>query len=109
MKSLYAKYIQEREGKEIIESGIGFMSFKIQGEECYIADVYIEPEFRKSGIATELCDKIAKVAKERGCKYLSGTVTPSLKGATVSLISQLNYGFKLHSCVDDFIILKKEL
>jgi len=109
MKSLYSKYIKEREGKEIIESGIGFMTYKIKGDECYVADVYIEPEFRKSGIASEMCSKIEKIARERGCKFLTGTVTPSLEGANVSLISQLNYGFKLHSCINDFIILKKDL
>ena len=107
--SLYGDYIKEREGKEIVESGHGFASYKIIGQECHVGDVYIKPEFRKAGIASDFGDEIVKRAREAGCNFLIATVAPSLKGATISLISQLAYGFELHSAHEDFIILKKEI
>lgn len=107
--SLYGKYVKEREGKGIVESAQGFMTYKIQGEECYIADVFIDSDFRETGVAAEFTEQITKKAKEKGCKFLTGTVTPSLEGATVSLAYQLKRGFKLHSSHEDFIILKKEI
>lgn len=109
MSSLYGEYVKEREGKQILESEKGFMTYKIQGQECYIADVYIRPEYRMSGVASEFANKIQKIAKNQGCKFLTGSVTPSLKGATESIIAQLKFGFKLHSSHEDFIILKKEI
>jgi len=107
--SLYAEYIAEREGKGIVENDHGFVSYKIKGDECYLADIYISPEFRKEGIGAAFADEITKKAKEKGCKFLTGTVTPSLAGASTSLLAQLKYGFKLHSSHEDFIILKKEI
>lgn len=109
MSSLYADYIKEREGRSILESKEGFMTYEIKGQECYIADVYIRPEFRKSGVASGFASQIEDIARKQGCKFLTGSVTPSLKGATESIIAQLKFGFKLHSSHEDFIILKKEI
>lgn len=107
--SLYGQYIQEREGKKIIEGEHGFCTYKIYGEECYIEDIFIKKESRRSGIASEMTDLIASMAKEIGCKFLTGTCVPSTYGATESMKAMLQYGFKIHSCVNDKIILIKEL
>ena len=107
--SLYGEYIQEREGKSIIENDFGFATFLINGDECYVCDIYIKKEHRIKNIASKFTDEIADIGREMGCKYLLGTVTPSLRGATVSMKAQLAYGFKIHAAKDDFIFLRKEL
>lgn len=107
--SKFAAYIKEREGFEVIESKQGFIIYLIQGDECYIRDVYIYPDSRKVGFASELADKVSAIAKKKKCKFLSGTVQPSKEGSTTSLMVLLGYGMRLHSASQDLIIFKKDL
>lgn len=107
--SLYARYVMEREGMEIIETDISFVTYYFVEKECYIKDVFVKEEHRKTGEATRLGDEIAKIAKSKGCTKLYGTVVPSAKGSTESLKFLLAYGFKLDSSVNNFIALIKEL
>lgn len=106
---LWAQYFKEREGYETINSDKGFVSFKIAGEDCYIRDVFIHRDFRHSGEASSLADQVAKVAKDRGCKFLTGSVIPSMNGSTGSMLGLIKYGFKLNWAKDDYICLIKEL
>lgn len=107
--SLFGDYILEREGKSILENEHGFFTYKINGEECYIEDVFIRRESRRLGIGSEMADSLAEMASQLGCKFLSGTCVPSTNGATDSLKAMLSYGFKIHSSVQDKIILTKEI
>lgn len=109
MVSMYAEYIKEREGKQIIEDEKGFATFMIKGTECYIADIFIKKEFRNAGAGSNYADQISIIARENGCEVLTGSVTPSFRGASVSMQAQLKYGFEISSAHEDFILLKKEL
>ena len=109
MPSLYAQYILEREGKHILETERGFATYSILGAEVYVQDIYIKPEHRKSGEAAAMTDCIAIIAKEKGCKVMTGTVCPSTNGSTDSLKALLAYGFRLMKASQDFIVLIKEI
>jgi GNAT superfamily N-acetyltransferase len=107
--SLYARYVLEREGMEIIETDISFVTYYFVEKECYIKDVFVHPDHRKTGEATRLGDEITKIAKLKGCTKLYGTICPSAKGSTESIQFLLSYGFKLDSSVANFIALVKEI
>lgn len=107
--SLYAEYINELSGKEIIESDKGFTTYYINNDTCYIEDIFVLPEFRKDGIALEMANSVKNIAKERGCKKLYGTVLPTTKGSTHSLRLLIEYGFKLDSALNNLIVLVKDI
>ncbi len=109
MESLYAKYLKERTEIEIIEYDYGFATFSIFGEECYIRDIYIVPEERRKNAASTLADEIVEIARARGCTYLTGTVCPTTKGATVSLKVLIGYQMKLHAAKENLIVFKKDI
>lgn len=109
MLSMMARYYKEREGFDFIETDKGFATYKIQGDECYIKDIFIMPEHRRSGHAFELGNQITEIAKVNNCKTLTGSVVPSLKGSTESLQALIKFGFKLNHCTTDFIVVVKEL
>lgn len=109
MNSLYSKYILEREGKEIIETDYGFITYIIKNIECYIVDIYIKPELRRQNKATELANMVTEIAKDRNCAYLIGTVSPKANGSTESLKTLLSYGFELFSSSNDIIVFKKKI
>lgn len=106
---MWAEYIMEREGFSVYETDKAVATYKISGEECYIKDIYVSKNHRRSGEAFLVGDKITEIAKINGCKRLTGSVVPSLNGSSESLAGLLKYGFKLHSCVQDTIYLVKEI
>ena len=109
MISLYGQYIKERENFEIVEDESGFATYKISGNECYIRDIFVKPEFRKMNLASKYADEIAAIAKEQGCTHLSGTVAPQANGSTQSVQVLLSYGFKVARSTNDLIIFVKEI
>lgn len=107
--SLYAHYIKERENKEIVESEKGFATYCFTNDGCYIVDIYVLPEFRKSGEASNMANQITEIAKSKGFNKLYGTVSPLANGSTESLKVLLAYGFKLDSSNSQLLVLKKDI
>lgn len=106
--SLYADYIQERTNDLIKECQGGFCTYRYLNEtEVYIVDIFVIPEMRQTGLASNLADEVVKEAKEKGCTTLIGSVSPSCKGSTISMKVLLGYGMLLHSAGQDYILFKK--
>jgi GNAT superfamily N-acetyltransferase len=107
---LYANYLRERTHDEIIETDTGFATYRFLNEkQVYIVDIFVLPEHRKLNDASAMADSICKLAKERGCNELVGSVVPSTKNSTTSLKVLLGYGMRLDSAANDLIVFKKEL
>lgn len=107
--SLYARYKQEREGMETIESDKGFITYKIQGNECFIDTLYIVPEARMSGFGSQMADQVTEAAKAANCTFLSATVSPYAPNATEALMAIISYGFKVFKTDATLIYLVKEI
>lgn len=91
------KYWKEAMNREVIENEKGFVSYQFNGEICYIVDIYVEPEHRKSNVAASLADQVVVIAKDKGCKFLMGTVNLQGSDPSRSMMVLLSYGFKIHS------------
>lgn len=107
--SLYAQYIEEREGRHILETDQAFATYQFFNDECYVSDIFVVKEARRSRIAWDLLDQIVVIAKANNCRYLTGTVSPSANGSEASLKAHIAYGFKLHSASSNVILFKKEI
>lgn len=96
-------------GSEIMETEHGWANYIISGAECYIENIYVEPKVRKSGHATIIADRIAKIAKEKGCKYLTGSTNTKKPQVEQSMLALLGYGMKFLSSSENAIFYYKEL
>lgn len=94
---MYAQYLKEREGLELLETEYGFATYKIRPWDCYIQDIYVLPEFRKSGVAAGIADTIALLAKAQGIKMLVGSVDQRAPSADTSSKVLLGYGMRPYS------------
>lgn len=95
--SLYASFIKEYDDFDTLEyPDKAFTCYKIVGAECYIKNIYIEPQHRSQKMSYQIQEDITKIAKERGCTYLLGTVCPFSKTASFSMLALLKDGFKFH-------------
>lgn len=108
---MYRDYLKERLGDELVEREEGFASYRYidNGSSVYIVDLYVRPDFRKTKIASQMADEIVRIAKEKGCKTLVGTVSSSAKNATDSIKVLLGYGMSFFACNQDGLIFKKEI
>ena len=109
MSSLYSQYILERQGRETLEDDKGFATFDINGEYCYIVDIFVIKSERRTHSATAYADRVVEMAKERGCKFLLGTVDPRAFGAEISTKVILSYGYKYREFKDNLIWFIKEI
>lgn len=111
MSDLYAKYLNERHGDNILQTEHGFASYRYinEGKTVYLVDIYVVPEQRESGLATKLADTIAAEAKEKGCVEMLGTVVPSTRNSMISLKGLLSYGMVLSGAGPDIVIFRKDL
>jgi GNAT superfamily N-acetyltransferase len=108
--SLFKDYLYEREGKEIIETDKGFITFKIfKNGECYIQDIFIIPEERHTGLAFKMRDDVINIAKERGCHTLIGSVSIDTESASRNLKILLNDGWTIHAVNGTAIFVHKKL
>ena len=94
---MYSKYLKELNGRDTLEHEQGFATYQFEHDPegikyCYICDIYVLPEARKTSCASELADEIEVIAKENDCKYLVGTVVPSFINSTISLKVLFGYG-----------------
>lgn len=84
-KSNYALYIEEREGKSMLEDERGFATyFYPESTIVYIQDVFVRKEHRRSGVARHYFDIINKEAKEKGCSFCITSIDPKAKNSYAS-------------------------
>lgn len=108
--SMWANYLKEKTEDLMRETEHGFATYKyIDEKTVYIMDLYVDPDFRKSNVASKLADSIIEEAKGKGCVKLLGSVVPSNKNSTASLKVLLAYGMVLKSSSNDFIVFEKEI
>lgn len=107
--SLYADYMKEREGIDTVEVDDGFATFNIDQDICYIINIYVRPEVRRSGVASEIADRVTDIAKRSGCRTLLGSIDPKTNGSTESMQGLFAYGFKLRYLDGPLIFLSKDI
>ena len=106
--SLYSEYVKELTSKSVIETDNGFAVYAFPDDKtCYIEDIYIRPDFRKSNEALKIADQIVEIAKKKGCTKLLGSVIPTNANSTASLKVLLAYGMSLDSATTNFILFSK--
>lgn len=109
--SLWADYKLEREGKFSIENEKCLCIYSINEQQsyCYLEDLYVTPEHRRTGVSNEIADFIFSLSKSKGLKKVITSLVPSANGSDISLKVILDYGFKLRSSHDNIIFFEKEV
>jgi GNAT superfamily N-acetyltransferase len=67
----YSDYCKEQWGREIIKEAYGFVSYDINQGSVYIADMYIEPHLRHSGLGKRLEAQVIAIAIEAKRRFLT--------------------------------------
>ncbi len=88
---------------------VGFATYHLSETECYIDEIYVVPEKRKSNEAAKMADAISAMAKERGINLLTGSVCVKANGKETSMKAMLAYGFSPVATNGDLVYFAKEI
>lgn len=109
---MFNRYADERGmGAKVIHyPTVGFVTYHLHDDgECYIEDIYVLPEKRRSHMGTILANEVVKIAKLNGCHMLTGSVVPNAMGAEISRKALIGYGFSLFEESPEFEKYSKEI
>lgn len=68
-------YVAEQDG-----SVVGFATWARAGDVVELADLFVDPDWRRRGIAAALVSQIVDVLRARGVRYLEVTANPHAQG-----------------------------
>lgn len=107
--TLYAKYIKERDDREILEDEYGFITYKILNQECFIYDMCVDLSSRVGSRGRALIDSLVEIAHAADCSFISANVFLSDKGSSNTLLAAIRVGFKAVKANNDIIFIVKEI
>lgn len=110
---MYADYLREEEGREVYEEpGVGFFTYKVNGDEFFVGDIWIAPEKRGQGLVKNFYYKSMKLAKESGCSYISANifVEPHNQEKAARKVHMLYLnGYNIKQAHNNVILMIKEI
>lgn len=108
---MYKEYMKERQLCEFIEcTDSHFVSYRIEGNVCYLQDMYITPKYRKQGLSKSLVGQLELIAKKKKCKFLITTINLGCNGDnTINQKTASSNGFTEKVRSDDGIYYLKEI
>ena len=80
--NLYAEYIKEREGIDLLEKDYGFCTYSIVSDinSIYLIDTYVKKDKRREGFASKFFDEVIEIGKDSGCCKIIGGFCLSTNG-----------------------------
>jgi len=107
---MFRDYQQTVHGRHVLEDGNGgFMTYSVEDRGIYIADVYVHPEARRTGVARGMLSTIEAMARGLGKKYIFGTVDCTTKVWRESIAAQEACGFRQVVVNGNVILLVKDV
>jgi predicted GNAT superfamily acetyltransferase len=107
--TLYARYIFEREGIQIIENEVGFVTYKINETECFLANIYVDSSKRTNGEARSLLSKLEDIATVHNCQHITANIDLRDKNASSTMLAALKLGFKMVAANHDVLLISKSI
>lgn len=107
--SLYAQYVSERLGKDVLENEHGFCTCIVMNDRFYLEEIFVRKESRRAGHAQKLADEAVAWAKRMGYKKVIGSVNLKARGYLYSMKLLEIYGFKLFEANQNMLFFEKDI
>ena len=109
--NLYEQYMKERGGYTVLwdAAGEGFLTFKVNGPECFIHDIFVSESVRRKHVGKKMVMDLEVVAAREGCTFITGNVWLLAKNATEVLKAALAVGFSVTSAQNNGITVEKKV
>lgn len=88
---------------------VGFATYYLNGEECYVEELYVLPEKRRSKEGNKIGEDIIIIAKENGAKFFTGSVNLKANGKASSMKALLSFDMSPVATNGDMVYFSKEI
>lgn len=109
MKSLWARYYEEFNGTQMIETEWGFIAFNFLPEAVFVSEIFIVPEMRAGGLGLRLLEEVAEIGRKSGKTHILANVLLGTNVCAEALKTQLNVGFVPIAAESGKILLRREI
>jgi predicted GNAT superfamily acetyltransferase len=106
---LYRDYIKERENLSLLKHPHGWISYRVNENECYLADMFIAKDHRGSGLVKKMIEDLKDIAILSGCELISANIHLNDKGANHTLKAALKLDFSIVRAEHNIIVIVKKL
>lgn len=106
---LYEKYIKERENKTYVGSDHYFFTYNIENGELYLANIYLDPDYRGTSLVAEIDAELVRIAKENDCRIITANIWLWDQGFHRTLKCSFKLGFKIISAQNNGVVIAKEI
>lgn len=89
---MYQQYLSDKNGETLIVKDQGFFTYLRVGNELWVNDIYVSPEYRRNGIAKEFIGELGVIAKKLDCKFLIGRIDINHKDHAQALMFHMGVG-----------------
>lgn len=105
----YADYIKERENLDYLEFKEGFLTYRIEDRECYLANIYVAPEFRGTPAISHFINELSKIAESKNCNFLTANIYLTDHGFNRTLKAALKLAFRVVRAENNSVVIVKKL
>lgn len=106
---MYFDYVKERQNVDNFQTDKGFILYKVNGEECFLAEVYVKPEFRGTSEIAKMIRSMCEIAESKGCNLLTANVHLSDSGSGRTIKAALKLDFFIAKADHNIIVIAKHL
>lgn len=107
--TLYAKYIKERKGVEVLEGFDFFIMYSVSGEELFIDEMFVDQPQRSIGKGKSAIGQLVEIAKQNNCKVITANVHLWDSGCNNTLTAALLTGFEVKAAQNNIILISKSV
>lgn len=108
----WINYLINEEGKEVIFTRRGFISYVLNGKEFFICDFFISEEYRGNGHGLSLAELAEQKAKQLGCEAMTCNIfinNKNKKAFAYKVRAFSNFGFLPSTANNNVVTMIKEL
>lgn len=103
--SMYKDYVENQLPNRFVhEDENGFLTYCFVSNQCILEEIYVRPESRRKGIASQYYSMAECFAKEGNCTELIGSIIVGTQGSEASMKCLFKNGYKLYNINDNKII-----
>lgn len=106
---LYREYIKERQGLSLITHPHGFLAYKCELEELYIAEIFIQKERRGTSVLFDLIQEAKQIGVVSGCSHMTGVIRSNDEGKNRTMKAAFKVGFSIFKIDNGGIAIVKDL
>lgn len=106
---LYREYIKERENSNLLVNENGWLSYKVNGQECFIVDMFIKKESRGTGLLDKMISDLKDIALLSQCEIIVANIHLNDKGANHTLKAAFKLDFSVVRADHNIIVIVKQI